>query len=543
MVLWLSLLAPVYPETSPITTETPDDEDILDKQCPAECECRLDDVQEIGIENLIVDCKKRKLLQMPDFSRLSERLIYRIYLDENDLTGLGEASFSGLQLEGLQLAKNGGITRLNAEDFEGVNSHLNYLSLRRTALGSRPAAFLRNMTAIQTLDLAEIQTEQFWVITKDTLGTVYTLEELNLANNGIAQIKDFAFQGLPTLMILNLDDNILESVPKAVNSLSILQELSVARIGLRGIKEYTLQGLQNLRHLNLEGNMLMNGTIHPRAFWMSPGQSLEVLSLRSNRFEAVPTHLFSTLRNLRKLDLSANMITEIPDRAFYNLERLEELDLSNNPVTLSEKSMAGLDGLRVLHMRGLKLTSVPTNVISPLISLADLDLSANQIQQIENDSFATLSLEKVSLVFNRLKDVSPAAFNFFYTPSVVILSDNDISDLTFLTESHCVFSRLELDSNPLVCDCDLYSFLVKHPGEFDLSGHCDSPANMRGVQLDSLSENAELIDSCPYINTTEIMYEHEECAWSRTIGAAPLVTSSLTWMLILQICMIIVHHL
>lgn len=526
----------------PKTTESAADS--LQSACPKECHCFIDYIAEVDIDNSVVDCKSKKLQSLPDFSGLEDHLLYRIYLDNNDLSSLPDSSFLGLQLEGLQLSNNPGIRRLTAATFRGVNDHLNYLSLRRTSLSSRPAAFLQNMTALQVLDLAEIQTDVFQMLVKDTFGSAYTLEELNLANNHIAHVYEMAFAGFPTLMILNLDDNALGTVPIAVKQLPILEELSLARIGMRFIEETTLRGLQNLKTLNLEENLLSNGTIHSLAFWMSPGQSLENLNLRFNSFEAVPSHLFQHLRNLRKLDLSGNKIKAIRDRAFYNLERLEELDLSNNPITtLSDEALVGLEGLQVIHLKGLQLTEVPTLMIAPLFSLRELDLTSNQIVIISNDSFATLNLEQVSLTYNNIQTVSSSAFQYFYTPAQLIVNDNKIEDVSFLTESHCVFSRVEMNGNDVDCDCDFYGFLARHPNDFELYGECSSPAELKGTPLSRLMNSSAAMNLCSHVNTTWEQDQHERCPWElQTSGAEQIrvfVVSSMLYFAAMLYAMVV----
>ncbi|KFO31641.1 Extracellular matrix protein 2 [Fukomys damarensis] len=152
------------------------------------------------------------------------------------------------------------------------------------------------------------------------------LEWLDLSKNKVDSqgLHRHAFWNLTRPMQLNLDGNILSTVPALPTS---LQELKLndnllpgpAAKPLLGCRTWDgLGGLSQLLVLEAEGNQLHDGNISPLAF--QPLPSLLYLRLDQNRLRAIPPGLPASLQELH---LASNLIEEVT-------EKLETLDLSYN---------------------------------------------------------------------------------------------------------------------------------------------------------------------------------------------------------------------
>ena len=110
---------------------------------------------------------------------------------------------------------------------------------------------------------------------------------------------------LPKLYSLNLDINIIETIPKEIGNLKNLTKLSLNNNKIKSIPE-EIGNLRNLRTLSLNNNLIQ--TIPKEIGNLI---NLETLSLNYNKIKSVPEEV-GLLENLKYLFIEGNQIKRVP---------------------------------------------------------------------------------------------------------------------------------------------------------------------------------------------------------------------------------------
>jgi len=133
------------------------------------------------------------------------------------------------------------------------------------------------------------------------------LHLLNISANRINMVEDDAFGRLDLLIVLDLSDNLLETIPKSLP------------------------------------------------------ESLEKLNLEGNRIQYLGVEDFEGCKRLKILNVRKNNIQHIQDLTFASLLFLDILDLSENPIKMITREMlTGPVRLKVLKLEGLSAPETPT---------------------------------------------------------------------------------------------------------------------------------------------------------------------------------------
>eukprot|EP00794_Sanderia_malayensis_P005727 gene5727-6427_t len=162
------------------------------------------------------------------------------------------------------------------------------------------------------------------------------------------------------------------------------------------------------------------------------------LNLAYNQIKVIRKDSFPVSRKLKRLDLKGNQIQHIEPGAFKKFPRLTKLYLQVN-----------------------KLTKIDKNTFRGLRNLKHLNISQNSLLYIHQQAFHGLkNLKRISLKKNKLTTLPKSTFS------------NS--------------SKIELDDNDLICDCDM-SWLVaitkeKRRGVSDNS-KCKYPTLLAGKKI------------------------------------------------------------
>ena len=186
------------------------------------------------------------------------------------------------------------------------------------------------------------------------------LEVLNVAENGVSDIKPGIFEGLQQLLLLSLDGNAL-TVIKAM----VFKELvSLETLDLDNNQIYLLQkdwsyGLDNLRNM-----------------W-----------LKKNHLVQLHSYTFTYLYNLLVLDMSYNMITNLEQNVFNPVKSLVNLFLNVNKLTSFDVEPTDLHFLQVLNLSSNVLNAISPTLFQDRDNMNTFDLTNNSLKLVTKRSF------------------------------------------------------------------------------------------------------------------------------------------------------------
>jgi Leucine-rich repeat (LRR) protein len=278
--------------------------------------------------------------------RLGE--LKELYLWGNGLTLIRKNTFSGLlELEVIDLAFNK-IARIEDKAFFEAKN------LRRIYLGHNCLQRIeeRTLAKLKMLNKLYLQANEINFIALKAWKSCESLDELDLGENALEGINSEMFRGLKNLaililklnkikmidkdsflnmdstgqgtrlVVLDLSNNMLESVDGVLDGLGVLRYLNLSFNMLKGVHKKTFEGCSaNMRRLNLSHNsrgMVLSGSIGSRN-----GSSF-VLGESS----------LSSVRNGERERKSSESLAEgnlkVEEDTFHHFGKLEKLDLSGN---------------------------------------------------------------------------------------------------------------------------------------------------------------------------------------------------------------------
>ncbi|XP_066285550.1 uncharacterized protein [Branchiostoma lanceolatum] len=332
---------------------------------------------------------------------------------------------------------------------------------------------------------------------------------LDLRNTGISRLPGLAFNQVPDLELLRLEDNKLESD-------------TVAMFGF--------VGLQKLQGLFLSGNKLTHSFLLRQSYYIP--------------------------RSLRNLDLSRNPLIDVRERTFYFLQNLERLYLSHCELNfLRSEAFVGLFSLHDLHLEDNLFTQVPSAAFKNVPNLLRLFMNGNPVHTLSATDFAELSnLQLLDMRMANISRIDEATFNKTPRLQTLLLSGNrnlyyvdksifaNLTELTHLELADCAFqsagtyilsslkslTTLTINGNPFACGpsmCEFRTWLdttdVNVLQRYDI--RCASPGYLQSVPVlnasiaylckgERLSEYytslaQAAIEKCPYscfCNTTMV---------------------------------------
>ena len=151
---------------------------------------------------------------------------------------------------------------------------------------------------------------------------------LDLSNNHIAPIDEFALEANKKLETVILNSNQLASIPSLFEfDDNVLQFLSARHNKLLSVDCSTLD---NLSVLDLKDNHLDENGL---TSCLNYGRSLHEVNLDSNMIERIDNSMFANQMEIRQMSLGKNNISSIEPGAFDRLVSLQFLDLSDNPAS------------------------------------------------------------------------------------------------------------------------------------------------------------------------------------------------------------------
>lgn len=257
------------------------------------------------------------------------------------------------------------------------------------------------------------------------------------------------------------------------------------------------------------------------------------LTITNSKITRIP-ELICGLSDLTQLNLDRNQLTELPDNCVRRLSQLIRFSANENRIRrLQDGLFQGMEKLEHLSISNNRIGSIGLKLfsnVSDLPRLSYIDLSSNNLTVLEPWPFVrgqVLSGTDVKLQRNAISQFTNAIGWRFVCGMKTFalqldLGRNNISRLSDLTDAYnlskvlnlyCLFGpkahspmKIELDKNPIVCDCHLLKF-TSVINKFQFANflndvHCSKPielANKKVIAVMNMGEKfvCEVKEMCP----------------------------------------------
>lgn len=452
-----------------------------------------------------------------------------VHLDNNELSLLLDHTFNGSakSLRRLYLMSNK-VKRMQSSSLASLSS-LEILDLFDNNLTKIESNVFKDLISLSMLRIAK---NDFTSLPGAIFQQLHALKSLNLNfNRNLTQISPQLLWSGGSIENVSMVDCSLVSLSEEPERL-FTKAVNVQSIELRGnkLKNLTARGLfscnLNLKKIDASYNDIevISGDI------FSPNSSnLLELNLYGNNLLKIDSSAFSYLRNLKVLKLGFNDLTSISADSFFSLRALEELDLSRNQLTNFNEQLSRLPfGYSSGNLKRINLSK---NYLTDFNEFSVIDWSTH------------LKIEHINLSANKFAGRVTLPVFHSTAPYVVLdLSSNVISSinmdeivsfesalLALATESHRTRggdeegeqvqgegkerldlfplnnirnwrsanyqkrrqlpfgqSIIQLDKNPLLCDCLLEPFVSYAKAN---EGQAASLGILKSVSFDLHSPN------------------------------------------------------
>ena len=210
-----------------------------------------------------------------------------------------------------------------------------------------------------------------------------------------------------------------------------LRCVSIVNNDIRSLEEGSFDGLPNLIYLNLEGNVI------PPSKLFSFGNISNIMALglndqRTNSYYDTVLQVNTMYPKLVYLNLRNAKISRISNTVFGNpFPKLSYLDLSFNKLSSFNFEQLWNDSLVYLNLNHNQISKVSFNKLNNLISLNLVDNAIKSIGDgYDLDLRGLSSLEHLSIANNRINFISKTAFNHTVKLPYLNISDNALTALS-----------------------------------------------------------------------------------------------------------------
>ncbi|XP_023389666.1 leucine-rich repeat-containing protein 40 isoform X1 [Pteropus vampyrus] len=450
-----------------------------------------------NLQRLNVSHNKLKILP-EEITNL--RNLKGLYLQHNELTCIPEGFEQLFNLEDLDLSNN----RLTTIPASFSLSSLVRLNLSSNQLKSLPAEIsgMKNVTGLKHLDcnsnlletippeLAGMESLELLYLRRNKLRflpefpSCKLLKELHVGENQIEMLGAEHLKHLTSILVLDLRDNKLKSVPEEITLLQSLERLDLSNNDISSLP--CSLGKLHLKFLALEGNpirtirreIINKGTQEVLKYLRSkikdngPNQSdsimetamtlpsesrvnihaittLKILDYSDKQTTLIPDEVFDAVKSniITSINFSKNELCEIPKRIVELKEMVSDVNLSFNKLSFISVELCVLQKLTFLDLRNNFLSSLPKEMES-LIRLQTINLSFNRFKILPEVLYHIPTLETVLVSNNQVGSVDPEKLKTMENLITLDLQNNDLLQIP-PELGNCVNLRtLLLDGNP-----------------------------------------------------------------------------------------------
>ncbi|XP_004002123.1 leucine-rich repeat-containing protein 40 isoform X1 [Ovis aries] len=448
-----------------------------------------------NLQKLNVSHNKLKILP-EEITNL--RNLKGLYLQHNELTCIPEGFEQLSNLEDLDLSNNR-LTTVPAS-FSFLSS-LVRLNLSSNQLKSLPAE-LSGMKRLKHLDcnsnlletippeLASMESLELLYLRRNKLRflpefpSCKLLKELHVGENQIEKLGAEHLKHLNSILVLDLRDNKLKSVPDEITLLQSLERLDLSNNDISSLP--CSLGRLHLKFLALEGNPLrtirreiinkgtqevlkylrskikddgpsQNDSVTETAMTL-PSESrvnvhtiltLKMLDYSDKQTALIPDEVFDAVKSniITSINFSKNQLCEIPKRIVELKEMVSDVNLSYNKLSSISLELCTLQKLTFLDLRNNFLNSLPEEMES-LTRLQTINLSFNRFKILPEVLYRIPTLETVLISNNQVGALDPQKMKTMENLITLDLQNNDLLQIP-PELGNCVNLRtLLLDGNP-----------------------------------------------------------------------------------------------
>ena len=245
------------------------------------------------------------------------------------------------------------------------------------------------------------------------------------------------FHGLEKLQRVYLDGNGIDSLPEGLfANLSSLETVHLNDNPLTTLPDDLFQNSPNLKFFGL-GNTKLSKEVLAKIGQGKFAANIEGLFLQGTPIQTLLRNFFSGLKNLNNLLLRNCQINYIQEDVLKGT-KVTSIDFGENPIKSIDVNAFRGNSPAVISLKFPKcnLTTATVRNIQNIPDLGSLFLENNKISHIPKDAFKNLkSLHLIKLSNNLIETIE----------------ENPFAELPKCSDASC----LQLDSNPLNCDCNL----------------------------------------------------------------------------------------
>ncbi|XP_027805320.1 leucine-rich repeat-containing protein 40 isoform X1 [Marmota flaviventris] len=420
-----------------------------------------------------------------------------LYLQHNELTYIPEGFEQLSNLEDLDLSSN----RLSTVpvSFSSLSSLIR-LNLSSNQLKSLPAEISKmkrlkhldcNSNLLETIppELAGMESLELLYLRRNKLRflpefpSCRLLKELHVGENQIEMLGAEHLKHLNSILVLDLRDNKLKSVPDEITVLQSLERLDLSNNDISSLP--CSLGNLHLKFLALEGNPLRTirreiinkGTQEVLKYLRSkikddgpsqdsvtetamtlPSESrvnmhaivaLKILDYSDKQAPFIPDEVFDAVKNniITSVNFSKNQLCEIPKRIIELKEMVSDVNLSFNKLSFISLELCMLQKLTFLDLRNNFLSSLPEEM-KLLIRLQTINLSFNRFKMLPEVLYHISTLETILISNNQVGSLDALKMKMMENLSTLDLQNNDLLQIP-PELGNCVNLRtLLLDGNP-----------------------------------------------------------------------------------------------
>ncbi|CAG8445716.1 14591_t:CDS:10 [Ambispora leptoticha] len=360
---------------------------------------------------------------------------YNLYVKRNNMERVLAPQERPLQLQKKWLEQVGYSESDKLEDLgREDNSYLVRFTYRQATMPTRIEGE-ENRTSYKHVDL---QARNLQTIPIFLHQHAYTIRSLDVSQNLLIDLPTDFIQSCIQLRELNLAQNDFERIPQSVLNTEMLSKLTLSSNHLQDLDHIRLDSLRSLNNLQLDNNLLKTLPEH-----FARMSSLSTLNLSNNYFKTFP-EVLCKISTLQELDMSFNQISSIPEE-IGDLSSLERLIMIGNRIAGSlPASFAKLVKLRYLNLCHNMIHSI--EVLSNCPRLQQLYVESNSVSIVD---ISASSLKELYFSQNHLTQFSLMGTSL--TLTTLCLTRSKLTTLPDTLFEHLLaVERLELCYNQLV---------------------------------------------------------------------------------------------